>query len=159
MKAPQLQQRGFSLIELVVVTVILGILAIIIIPRLSTGADKTMKAETTAYKIVTDLRRTRQLAISKAIEEGGGEQRVELRFLESEPYTKYIIMDNRTQPDDTILETVIIDPDVSITGPWIMEFNGDGTLVGTTPEIITVSGGTGTFAITVNLNGYISISP
>ena len=52
--------------EMIVVVMILGALAFIAIPRLNFAAIHHKQAHTIAKKIVTDLRRTRTLAISNA---------------------------------------------------------------------------------------------
>ena len=60
------RRTAFSLIEAIVVVVILGALAFIAVPRLNFAALYRKQAHTVAKKIVTDLRRTRTLAISSA---------------------------------------------------------------------------------------------
>ncbi|MFH1372148.1 MAG: hypothetical protein ABII09_12805 [Planctomycetota bacterium] len=60
------RRTAFSLIEAIVIVMILGALAFIAVPRLNFGALYRKQADTVARKIVTDLRRTRTLAISNA---------------------------------------------------------------------------------------------
>ena len=54
------------MLELIVIMMLLGIMAAIAAPRFSTALIIKNKAGATARKIVTDLRRTRRLAISDA---------------------------------------------------------------------------------------------
>ncbi|MBN1392530.1 MAG: hypothetical protein JW947_06985 [Sedimentisphaerales bacterium] len=58
--------NAHTLIELIVIIAMLGALAFIAIPRLRFSAVHRKQADTDARKIVTDLRRARQLAISDA---------------------------------------------------------------------------------------------
>ena len=56
-------QKGFSLLELLVVLVIVGFMAVLIPPRLS-GIMATTQAKSAAREIVSALRQSRNLAIS-----------------------------------------------------------------------------------------------
>jgi type II secretory pathway pseudopilin PulG len=59
-------RTAFTLLELILMVSILGILVSIAVPRLKFDTLGRYKADTVARKIVTDLRRTRSLAISDA---------------------------------------------------------------------------------------------
>ncbi|MCP4609598.1 MAG: prepilin-type N-terminal cleavage/methylation domain-containing protein [Planctomycetes bacterium] len=61
------QRRAFSLIELIIVVTFLGIIAFIAVPRFNFALISKQKADALAQKIVTDLRLTRRLAISDAV--------------------------------------------------------------------------------------------
>jgi Tfp pilus assembly protein FimT len=108
------QKTAFSLIELVIIVAFLGIIAFIAVPRLNFALISKQKAETTARKIVTDLRRTRRLAISDAANNtvgfalymdgpGGAGSR-----------TFYQIRDRSTGPP-SVLEQHAIDSNVTVT--------------------------------------------
>jgi prepilin-type N-terminal cleavage/methylation domain-containing protein len=58
--------KGFTLIELICVIAILGILAFIAIPTITTSLDKWV-LESTAKQIMEDIRWTQHLAITNAI--------------------------------------------------------------------------------------------
>jgi len=60
------KRNAHTLVELIVIVVILGVLAFVAIPRLRYAVLYRKKVDTVARRIVTDLRRTRQLAISNA---------------------------------------------------------------------------------------------
>jgi Tfp pilus assembly protein FimT len=60
------RRQGYTIAELVVVVLILGVLTYVAVPRLPFTARNRSLAESTAWKIVTDLRRTRSLAILHA---------------------------------------------------------------------------------------------
>ena len=60
------QKAAFSFVELIIIVLILGIFALIAVPRFNYALISKQKAETTARKIITDLRLTRRLAISDA---------------------------------------------------------------------------------------------
>src|SRR4030042_940289 len=59
-------RTAFTLLELILMVSILGILLSIAVPRLKFDTLARYKADTVARKIVTDLRRTRSLAIGEA---------------------------------------------------------------------------------------------
>ncbi len=65
-------EKGFSFLELVLVVSIAGILLYIAVPRLKFDTLGRYKADTVARKIVTDLRRTRSMAISDAADNNQG---------------------------------------------------------------------------------------
>ncbi len=50
------KDRAFGLVELIIVVMWLGILAAIAVPRLNRAAISKNKAQTTARKIIADLR-------------------------------------------------------------------------------------------------------
>ncbi len=60
------KKNAHTLIELILVILILAAVAFIAIPKLQFATVYRKQADTVARKIVTDLRRTRQLAISNA---------------------------------------------------------------------------------------------
>ncbi len=60
------KRNAHTLVELIIVVAILGAMAFIAIPRLRFAALYRKQADTIARKIVTDLRRARQLAITSA---------------------------------------------------------------------------------------------
>jgi prepilin-type N-terminal cleavage/methylation domain-containing protein len=87
------KKTGFSLVELIIVVMVLGILAVIAVPRLNLAIVSRQKADTVAKKIVTDLRRARRLAISDAANNSQG---YELKMVGSIPYTAYEIKNMNT---------------------------------------------------------------
>lgn len=87
------KRTAFSLVELLIVVMFLGIFAVIAVPRFNFAIVSKHKAEAVARKLVTDLRRTRQLAISDAANNSVG---YELKMAGSVPYTAYEIKNLKT---------------------------------------------------------------
>ena len=81
--------RGYTVVELIVVVLFLGVFAAVCIPRLNFAVITKQKADTIARKIVTDLRRVRRLALSDAANNSRG---FKLRMTGSEPYSGYEIV-------------------------------------------------------------------
>jgi len=140
------QRRGFTLIELILIVIFIGAFAAISIPRLNFAIISRNKADVVARKIVTDLRRTRRMAISNAANNTFG---FELRMVIPTPYTSYEIA-NRTHPT-TIVDTLTIDSSVSVScvGNPSFWFGPLGNLnIGSSAEM-TVSAEGKSFTITI----------
>ena len=67
-------KSGFSLVEMIVVVLIIGIFAAISVPRINFAAIEKKGPEIVAAKLMTDLRRTRSLAINNAATNPDGYQ-------------------------------------------------------------------------------------
>ncbi len=126
------QKTAFTLIEVILVFLFLGIMAAIAIPRLSHSASSKQKADCLAKKIVTDLRRTRRLAISNAAVNTAG---FKLNMTGS-PYTGYKIVDANS--DETV-DSHTIDSAVSCTGGDEFEFGPLGNLLSESDTQLVIS--------------------
>jgi Tfp pilus assembly protein PilE len=138
--------RAFSFVEVIIIVLFLGIFAAIAVPRFNRAAISKNKAQTTARKIVTDLRLTRRLAISDA---ANNTQGYELQMAAPSPYASYEIVD--CGPPPTIVDSHTIDSNVSITcatGPTF-RFVPLGNLESGSGTEITVSAEGKTFTITI----------
>jgi hypothetical protein len=122
--------NAFGIFEVIIILMFLGVFAIIAVPRLNIAAISKNKAQTTARKIVNDLRLTRRLAISNAATNTMG---FELKMVGSVPYTSYEIENIDTHATVT---SHTLDSDVSIDSPNGIRFmfgplgnlkNGSGT--------------------------------
>ena len=135
--------KGFSLVEAVMVVLFIGILAAIAIPRLNMAVVSRYKAEATAKKIATDLRRVRGLAISDAANNTEG---FSLRMLGPGPYTGYEIVNLDTE---ATVDSHAIDSEVTVVS-LADEFNfGPLGNLTTTNTQLTVSAEGKTFTINI----------
>jgi len=137
------KRAGYTLVELVVILIILGIFAAIAVPRFNFATITKKKAESRARKIVTDLRRTRGLAIQYAASNTDG---YALNMTGSSPYSGYEIVNLNTS--ETI-DTHTIDSDVSCTGGSTFEFGPLGNLKTGSDTQLTVSAEGKTFTINI----------
>lgn len=141
--AEQSSRKGFSLVEAVMVVFFIGILAAIAVPRLNWAVISRYKAEATAKKIVTALRRVRGLAISDAANNTVG---FALRLLGPGPYTGYEIVNLDTA---ATVDSHTIDSEVTVTGDaYEFDFGALGNLTSANTQL-TVSAEGKTFTITV----------
>ena len=136
-------RTGYSLIELVIIVVFIGVMAAIAAPRFNFSAASRQKAVALAGKIVTDLRRTRRLAISDAAINPEG---FTLNMTGSSPYNGYEI--ENLQTSETI-DSHTIDPDISCTGGDNFQFGPLGNLKAGSDTQIIVSDSGKTFTITI----------
>lgn len=129
-------RRGYSLAELIVVVAIMAVMAMVAVPRLSYGLVTKTKARTSAYKIVSALRKTRSLAIRDAATNKKG---YTLSFTGSPPYTGYKIEDEYKKKQ--VIETVSLPSGVKVTvsGPNKFTFEPLGNLKPGSGSQITVS--------------------
>jgi len=139
------KRAAYSLAEMIVVVLILGAMAVIAIPRLNFAVLHHKQANTIAKKIATDLRRTRTLAISKALNNPSG---YKLQMVGSSPYTSYQIIDSNSAA--TVVDTLTIDSPISCTGGSLFKFGPLGNLLtGSSDTPITVSSEGETYTITI----------
>lgn len=137
-------KKAFSLAELIIVVAIIGIMALVAVPRLQFSAIRRKKAEATASKIVTALRLTRRLAITNAAENTDGYQ---LMMQGGGPYSGYEITNILTSE---VVDTYSIDSDVGCTGDSTFKFGPLGNLLSSSGTSVDVSAQGKSFTITVN---------
>ncbi|MGA2679939.1 MAG: prepilin-type N-terminal cleavage/methylation domain-containing protein [Sedimentisphaerales bacterium] len=138
------KRTAFTLVEMIVVVAILGAFVFIAIPRLNFAALYHKQADTVAKQIITDLRRTRTLAISHAANNTKG---YNLQMLGPSPYTSYNIVDVNS---GSAVDTLTIGSPVSCTGGSIFKFGPLGNLLtGSSATPITVSSKGRTYTITI----------
>jgi Tfp pilus assembly protein FimT len=137
------KRTGFSMLELVLIAVFLGIFAVIAVPRLNYAAIAKQKADSTAKKIVADLRLTRSLAISGAANNPDGFQ---LHMVGLNPYTGYKIENRETEE---VVASHTIDSDVTCSGDNRFRFGPLGNLSDTNNTHLTVSAEGKTFTINI----------
>ncbi len=101
--------KAYSLVEFIIIVLFIGILAAITVPRIDFAIVSKQQVDTVTRKIVTDLRRTRGLAISDAANNTSG---YELKLTGSGPYTGYDIIN---LDDSAVVDSFEIDPDVTCT--------------------------------------------
>ena len=137
--------KAFSMVELIIIVAIVAALTFIAVPRLGFTALRRKQADTVAKKIVTDLRRTRRLAISDAANNTDG---FALNMTGGSPYTGYEIENLSTS---TIITngTFSIDSAISCTGGANFQFGPLGNLKEGSGTQLTVEAEEKTFTITV----------
>lgn len=136
-------RKAFTLAELVIVVIFLGIFAIIAIPKLNFSAVSKKRADTVARKITTDLRRTRRLAISNAASNTSG---YSLNMTGGSPYSGYEIRNLNTSATE---DTLTIDSSISCTGGILFKFGPLGNLLSGSDTSLTISASGKTFTITI----------
>lgn len=137
------QKNAFTFVELILVVIFLGILMAISVPRLNFAIISKQKADGQARKIVTDLRRTRSLAISDAANNSSG---FALSMVGSAPYTAYEIINIDTA---TTVDSHTINPAVSCTDGVDFKFGPLGNLLSGSDTELNVSARGKTFTITI----------
>lgn len=136
-------RKAYTLAEMVIVSVIIGIMASIAIPRLNLAAIYKQTADTVARKLVTDLRRTRMMAIANASSNTSG---YELKMLGSSPYSSYEI--NNLDTSATV-DTHTVDSNIDCTGGSSFQFGPFGNLLGGSDTQLTVGSSGRSFTITI----------
>ena len=137
------KRYAYSLVELIIAVIFLGVIAAIAVPKLNYSLNSKQKAESLSWKIVTDLRRTRMLAISNAAQNSVG---YSLNMTGSSPYTGYEIQNLDTSE---IIETFTIDSNISCTGGDNFQFGPLGNLITGSGNQLEVSSSDKTFTISI----------
>jgi type II secretory pathway pseudopilin PulG len=113
------KRNAHTVVELIIIIVILAAMVFIAVPRLRFAALYRKQADTVARKIVTDLRRTRQLAISNAATNPNG-------FALNRSGLTYQIVDGNGTPIPNGIFS--IDPKISCSGGTNFQFGPIGNL-------------------------------
>ena len=136
-------KAAYSLTELIIVVIFLGIFAAIAVPRINFAIITKQKSDTVARKIVTDLRRTRTLAISDAANNTEG---YALNMTGTAPYSGYEIENLDTS---TAVDSHTISSGISVTGGDEFKFGPLGNLLTGSDTELTVSAEDRSFTITI----------
>ena len=137
------QKGAFTLVELILIVLFIGICTFIAVPRMNLSAIAKQKADGLAGKIVTDLRRTRRLAISDAASNTAG---FALKMTGSSPYTGYEIENLDTA--ETV-DTHTINSTITCTGGSEFNFGPLGNLLSGSDTQLSVEAPGKTFTITI----------
>ena len=134
--------KAYSLVELIIVVLFIGILAAISVPRIDFAIISKQKVDTVSRKIATDLRRTRRLAIADAANNSDG---FKMKMTGSGPYSGYEIENLDT---GEIVDSLTIDSDISCTGDDEFKFGPMGNLTDTDFQLKVAAQGR-SFTITI----------
>jgi len=134
------KSNAHTLVELIIIVVMLAVVAFIAIPRLQFSTLYRKQADTVARKIVTDLRRTRELAISNAATDPNG-------YAISRTGLTYQIVDGNGTPISN--GTFSIDPNISCSGGTNFRFGPLGNLTVYDSNQLTVSSQGKIFTISI----------
>ena len=144
-------KTAFSMIELIITVLFLGIFAAITVPKMTFFIISKQKAKTFANQVVTDLRRTRRLAISDAATNTDG---YELNMTGVGPYTGYEIINLKTST--TITNGIFsIDSDITCDGGASFQFGPLGNRKPGSATQLTVTAGDKSFTIDITLIGMV----
>ena len=135
--------KGYSLVELIVVVLFIGIFAMVAVPRINFATISKQQADTVSGKIVTDLRRTRMLAISDAASNTSG---FALNMTGSSPYSAYEI---ENLDSSATVDTHSFDSVVGCSGGNNFEFGPMGNLITGSDSSLTVTADGRSFTITI----------
>jgi len=134
-------EKGFTLVELLIVVTLIGVMTFIAVPRMGFSLITGSKAQTNAQKIAAAIRYARSLAIANAATNQQG-----FAFnMTGSPYSGFEIVNLATSD---VNETGSIDPQVSCTGANDFRFGPLGNRL-VDSDSLTVSAGGKTYTITV----------
>jgi prepilin-type N-terminal cleavage/methylation domain-containing protein len=135
--------RAYSLVELLIVVVMLGVLALVAVPRMQFGAVGQRKAQATAWRLLSALRRTRSLAILQAVAHPDG---FALHIVQDADGPHFDIVDIG---GPAIVDSEKLDADVTYAGGDSFQFDSLGALKAGSDTSLTVSASGTTFQVTV----------
>jgi prepilin-type N-terminal cleavage/methylation domain-containing protein len=118
----QKPRAAFTLVELVLVVVILGVMAVVALPRFGHDALDRLATTTIAREIASDMRLARSLAISNAATNAQG---YAVRMVGAPPYSSYEIL---SIPTGETVSTKAIPGGVACTGDPEFRFGPLGAL-------------------------------
>ncbi len=135
------KRKAFTLVELIIVVLIIGIMAFITVPRMGFSIISGGKAQATAQRLAAAIRFTRTLAITNAATNTQG---FSLNMTGS-PYSGFQIVNLQT---NDVNQTGSLAAGISCSGDRQFQFGPFGNRIGGTGSL-TVSGGGKTYILTV----------
>lgn len=136
-------RKGYTVAELLIVALIVGVLAAVSVPRLQLGPRNRGRGDATARKIITDLRRARSLAILHAATNPQG---YALKVRRQGQQTDYDLVDLSTSQ---VVDSHTVDSSVVWTGGAIFQFGPLGSLKDGSDTSLELSAGSSTFELNI----------
>ncbi|MGP1310435.1 MAG: type II secretion system protein [Phycisphaerales bacterium] len=129
--------NAFTLVEILIVVVILGILAAIVVPQFTKASESavrsTLKSQLQTIVSQVELYRVRNKGIYPAIGDGeannGWGVMITENYIKEEPFNSYVSLSNIVTGDDSVMAT---DKD-SATSGWATDGDGNFWAVGYDP--------------------------
>ncbi|MFH1613913.1 MAG: prepilin-type N-terminal cleavage/methylation domain-containing protein [Planctomycetota bacterium] len=137
------KRKGLSLPELLLVALIVGIMAAIGIVALQIATVNKMQADSVGRLLATNLRMTRQFAITDAAVNVQG---YALKMAGTTHYYGYQIID---LSDKSIVDSQTIDPKIICTGDSIFKFGPLGNLLSGSGTQLQLVSGSKIYTITI----------
>lgn len=137
-----MRRNGYTLTEVVMVVMLLGVMTAVAVPRLQFGAIRQSEARAEARRLVADCRRVRSMALRDAAANNKGFEIV----MDSTGATSGYQIDNLDSHDT--LETYTFDTDVTVTAGNLKYCYGPlGNMTKGQDTTITVASDTVSFTI------------
>jgi Tfp pilus assembly protein FimT len=137
------QKTAFTLAELLIAVLFLGIFAVVAVPRMQMSLLERYKSKSAAQKIITDLRLVRNLAITEAASNTAG---FALQMAGTSPFSGYSVVNLAT---GEVVSSHTIDTKVSCNGGSLFKFGPLGNLLAgsDTQLVFSASGKTSTISL------------
>jgi prepilin-type N-terminal cleavage/methylation domain-containing protein len=135
-------RKGLTLVELIIVVLVIGVLAAISVPRLNYAAIQRQDVRGTAAELVANIRKTRSIAITHAVESPNGYAWI----ISNGAYGIYPL--NAGGQPGLAIETSEVNENISCSDA-VFKFTPLGTLILDSDSGLTVSGQGISFNITL----------
>jgi prepilin-type N-terminal cleavage/methylation domain-containing protein len=142
-----MRERGFTLIEILIVTALIGVLGAMTVPAIAAGMERYEVLSAT-QQVASTIRTARFQAVGKNMI-------LHIRFNFPDDGDYQIVDDD----DAAVGGVQILDDDITVSGDVDIEFTTSGRLNAASAQTVTVSNGDEEFdrTITVSTSGRVTI--